>query len=584
MDPEALDHIDPQRRALYANLDRPDDPALILENAEKVADARKPEPVLEYLHARALAPSSPREIWIRQAMVASSMEYLLEDFFSGRSPWRLRDMFDAASVLRAAEAMRSPRGVLALTFHGGFLGLVRHFPAEFVDGSLVIDAETRPKYRSVGANNPGAALLAALHALQEGRSVCIAPDGSAGRRAASIRVLGADCPVADGAAFLAHETGCDTVWYAIRREGRAFVPVVEPGPSRTRGETLPEFRARLMAFYSGKIAEHFTGDPQNLVLLNGWSRRFFHAMMDPTDLRNLSPKKRARYAVLDHPSDPERIFENAEKLAHTLRPDPVLGYLYARARPPRPNWEAWVTEARLALSLHTVMFDFFYRNGEPLNRLLDQDACVAAARALTSPRGLVALTFHGGFESLLRHVFSRFVDQSVIIEGKTLSKSRTLGANNPGAALFGALRVLGEGRTVYLAPEGPLGKPTGQIEVLGARCSVTDGAAFLAHQSGCDTAWYAIRRRGRTFFPVVTPGPSRAAGESFQDFRSRLMGFYRDRIEDHFTGDPQSIALTGLWRELLRQAMEREEAVVVSGPPLQVPGQAEAPPSFRPPR
>lgn len=565
MDPAALNHVDPRRRMFYADLDRPDDPALILENAEKVADARGSDPVIDYLHAQASAASAPREAWVRQALVASSIEFLLEDFFTVRSPWRLREMFDPESAAPAAQAMRSPRGLLALTFHGGFAALSRHFFAGYVDDGLVVDDKARPKFHSVGADDPGAALFAALRALQEGRSVCLAPDGRGGRPAGRIRVLGASCPVADGAAFLAYETGCDTAWYAIGRDGRMFFPVVEAGPSRAPGETFQEFRARLMAFYSGKIEAHFTSDPQNLTLLKDWRRRLSQAMSASGDLSGLSPKKQARYVGLDRPRDPERLFENAERLARARPLDPVLGYLYARGREPRLDWGAWAREAQLAGRLHALMFDLFYMTPEPLDPMLDRAACNAMARSLRSRRGVVALTFHGGFETLLRYVFSRFVEDGVIIEGKTRSKSRALGADNPGAALFGALRTLRDGGAVFLAPEGPFGKAAGEIQVLGASCPVTDGAAFLAYEAGCDTVWYAIRRRGRTFFPVVDQGPTRSPGETFRAFRIRLMGFYRDKIEEHFTGDPQSIVLAGIWRQFLWRAMERDAAPATPG-------------------
>jgi lauroyl/myristoyl acyltransferase len=557
MDPAALNQVDPRRRMFYADLDRPDDPTLILENAQKVADARGSDPVIDYLHAHARPASAPGEAWIRQALVASSIEFLLEDFFAAKSPWRLREMFDPESGPQAAQAMRSPRGTLALTFHGGFAALSRHFFASYVDGGLVVDEKARPKFNSVGADDPGAALFAALRALQQGRPVCLAPDGRGGRPARRIRVLGASCPVTDGAAFLAYETGCDTVWYVIGRDGRTFSPVVEAGPSRAPGETFEEFRARLMAFYSGKIEAHFAGPPQNLTLLKVWRQRFSQAMSASGDLSGLSPKKQARFAGLARPRDPERLFENAEQLARAQPIDPVLGYLYARGREPRLDWRTWAREAQLAGRLHSLMFDLFYMTPEPLDPVLDRASCAAAARAWRSHRGVVALTFHGGFETLLRYVFSRFVENGVIIEGKTRSKSRALGANNPGAALFGALRTLREGGAVFVAPEGPFGKAAGEIQVLGARCPVTDGAAFLAYEARCDTVWYAIRRHQRTFFPVVERGPTRAADETFRDFRIRLMGFYRDKIEEHFTGDPQSIVLAGIWREFLWQAMER---------------------------
>lgn len=274
----SLSRLTPKKQALYAGLERPDDPRLILENAKKVADVRPPDPALGYLHAHTRATELPAAAWIRRARVAASIEDLLEDFFSHRSPWRLREMFDPESAAMAAQAMVSPRGVLALTFHGGFAALLPHFFVQFLAGGLVVDVKARAKFASLGANDPGAALFGALRALGEGRSVYVAPDGSFGKHAGCIQVLGASCPVSDGAPFLAYESGCDTVWYAMRRTREMFVPVVEPGPSRAEGETFAQFRTRLLGFYRDRIEEHFTGDPRSLVLHKAWRQRLLQAM------------------------------------------------------------------------------------------------------------------------------------------------------------------------------------------------------------------------------------------------------------------------------------------------------------------
>jgi hypothetical protein len=270
-DPVALSRLPPERQALYAGLDYLHNPDVIFENAEKVADAYgAPDPVFDYLYAHARPPAPPREVWMRQALVASSIQFLLDDFFSRKVLWRLEDRLDPAAKADAVRAMSSPRGVLALSFHGGFATLPRHFFSQFVDDSLVIDTKTRPEFRSVGATNPGAALFGALRALGEGRSVFVAPDGLLGRHSGQIEVLGAICAMTDGAPFLAYETGCDTVWHVMRRNGRLFVPVAEPGPRRVPGETFAEFRQRLFGFYRDKIEEHLTGDPQNLALGKPW--------------------------------------------------------------------------------------------------------------------------------------------------------------------------------------------------------------------------------------------------------------------------------------------------------------------------
>ncbi len=285
MDPATPGYGDLGRQRLYVGLDRPDDPRLILENAEKVADAHGPDHVFDYLYRHARAPQAPREVWTRQVLVATCVGFILQDFFARESPSSVRSLFAPDAATQAARAMSSPRGVLALTFHGGFAALLPHFFIDFLDDSLVIDLKTRKRFGSVGADDPGAALFGALCALRDGRSVYLAPDGPLGKLTERIQVLGVSRPVSDSAAFLAFETSCDTVWYDMRRNGRLLVPVAEPGPSRAPGETFKEFRMRLMEFYRSKIEEHFTGDPQNLAVCEAWRWSLKQAMREEARAR-----------------------------------------------------------------------------------------------------------------------------------------------------------------------------------------------------------------------------------------------------------------------------------------------------------
>ncbi len=278
MDPASLSHLSPKRRALYADVEAPGDWDLIFENAEKVADAYWRDPVLDYLYEHAREPKLKRNDWTRQAHVASSIEFLLEDFFGGKAPPNIESMFDPTARAEAVRAMTSPRGVLAMTFHGGFAVLLRFFFNRFLDQSFIIDNKTRPKFRSVGAGNPGAALFGGLRALGEGRAVYVAPDGENGRHTGEIQVLGANFPVTDGAPFLAYETGCQTVCFHMRRDGRIFVPVAEPGPARAPEENFKDFRARLFEFYQDRIEDHFTGDPHSLCLSKAWRGKLRQAM------------------------------------------------------------------------------------------------------------------------------------------------------------------------------------------------------------------------------------------------------------------------------------------------------------------
>jgi hypothetical protein len=124
---------------------------------------------------------------------------------------------------------------------------------------------------------------------------------------------------------------------------------------------------------------------------------------------------------------------------------------------------------------------------------------------------------------------------------------------DPREALFNALRVLQEGGTVALAPDGPMGKQSIELNVLGTKSPAGDGAAFLAYQSNCATAWCTAIRENDRFVPILEMGPRRESGESFKDFQDRFFRFYVEKIEGVLTGDPNNIALAGRWTNVLKE-------------------------------
>jgi hypothetical protein len=262
------------------------------------------------------------------------------------------------------------------------------------------------------------------------------------------------------------------------------------------------------------------------------------------------------YAGVPQPEDPHLLFENAEMVADVVKPNPALGYLYDHAREPKAPRESWIRQAHVATCAELILKDFFrHLSLQELEVLFDPEAGARAARAMSSPRGVLALTFHGGYSTLLRHSFTARTDHGVIIGPLAAAKFRMLDGNDPGAALFAALRTLNEGHAVYVAPDGPFGKPAGSIEVLGATCPVAAGAPFLAYETGCDTVFFTLKRNGRLLAPHVAPGPSRDPDETLETFQARLIGFYRDRIEACLTGDPQNVALAARWGKKFYGAM-----------------------------
>ena len=90
-------------------------------------------------------------------------------------------------------------------------------------------------------------------------------------------------PVADGAPFIAYETGCETFWLGVERRRDGFAPNFVQGPSRRAGERFAQFRERWFSFYGGQIQRTLTGDPANLTLRPQWAK-LFSGSIDPRQI------------------------------------------------------------------------------------------------------------------------------------------------------------------------------------------------------------------------------------------------------------------------------------------------------------
>jgi hypothetical protein len=92
-----------------------------------------------------------------------------------------------------------------------------------------------------------------------------------------------------------------------------------------------------------------------------------------------------------------------------------------------------------------------------------------------------------------------------------------------------------------------------------------EGAAFLAHASNCNTAWYTVVREGNRFVPIIEPGPSRNGGETLNEFSERLYRFYAEKIEGMFVGDPCNILLRPRWSTHFKNASKRNNETAWTG-------------------
>jgi hypothetical protein len=87
-------------------------------------------------------------------------------------------------------------------------------------------------------------------------------------------VLGAVRAVADGTPFLAHSTGCKTIWTELVRTDAGLAFATIEGPRPERDEPFPAYRERFYQFYADCVERAFAGDPRNISLSPNWAKTF----------------------------------------------------------------------------------------------------------------------------------------------------------------------------------------------------------------------------------------------------------------------------------------------------------------------
>ncbi|NQW54787.1 MAG: hypothetical protein HQ465_26480 [Rhodospirillales bacterium] len=185
------------------------------------------------------------------------------------------------------------------------------------------------------------------------------------------------------------------------------------------------------------------------------------------------------------------------------------------------------------------------------SRFIAADRRRSAFERIAGP--LVLFSFHGSFLPLLHAAFKAQFEDGHPLGVVTATQDAR-------AALFTGLRLLQEKKVVALAPDGSEGLNI-EIEVLGSRSMIGEGAAFLAYEGKCPAAWFTIAREDDAFVPVVIPFPERQSGEKYRQFKERFAQFYTERVSDAFTGDPRNLVRTPRWGHLFRETWPLGELV-----------------------
>ncbi len=281
------------------------------------------------------------------------------------------------------------------------------------------------------------------------------------------------------------------------------------------------------------------------------------------------PAKRMLFDGIDERdiANPERLFDNARVVAQRLPPlsIPLVKHLFRHSRYRLQKCEAWLRDVDVARATDVLVKAHFRGKPKILRSLVKGDvrASLAPDRDVASPT--VLITFHGGFPVLTRMAFeAAFPEGFMIRTGKGLQSA----AGNPRAVLFAALRILHEGGAVYVAPDGPFGRVTRSVSVLGGECPLAEGAAFLAFEANARVVWLHFARDGDAFVPVVATGPARLQNETFASFRERLEAFFAQQVTYALTAEPQSLGLTARWLAVLNEAVAASRRAKASSRPI----------------
>jgi hypothetical protein len=224
---------------------------------------------LGVLYASSHQPQACREDWEGEIRTAFSVQHLIADTRVLKDSDD--DLIDPAAKERALRDLDTSRGLLFLLCHAGYTHVLFRFVDREIPNSVYLASSSK---RIPIHLDPRGSLFAGLKALLQKKVVVITPDGQQGSRNCDISVLGRKVPIGDGAAFLAYESRCATMWATMNRNGDRFVPNLVSGPVRDSAESFEQFQGRFNAFYERMLNEFFCGDPQNLLIGQRWLNVF----------------------------------------------------------------------------------------------------------------------------------------------------------------------------------------------------------------------------------------------------------------------------------------------------------------------
>jgi hypothetical protein len=293
--------------------------------------------------------------------------------------------------------------------------------------------------------------------------------------------------------------------------------------------------------FSGKFAEMVRRHASSLSKyefgqLDYINRRLMDGEMMPL-LRDL------KYPGLPcYPTTRQSLFECAEAVADSiLFNNSALDFLFANRSQKQMSRKTWEREIRLAWALDHLLMDFDFPLAEKME-FISSGTNEALLDAFKGNSADVVAYLHAG-TNRLRFFFQRLFPRAYVVAG--LSK-QTVDGDSSGP-IVQAMRHALRGGMVIIAPDGPFGKGTVEIEVFGRKTMLKPGAALLAYDSWARTSFFTLVREGKSFVPVLKFGPTRIKRETYGDYLCRYAQFYESCLIDFFSGPPQNLVFNGVW-------------------------------------
>jgi hypothetical protein len=287
------------------------------------------------------------------------------------------------------------------------------------------------------------------------------------------------------------------------------------------------------------------------------------------DERVLVALFRLKYGGWD-PGFPGDALENAAQHVDSIHIAPETAeFYYTHRRDTDMEFPAWLREVKIAQMLHHVFSDAavvpqFHRDPDPQVRDMAARFCRMASfqeyvdveearrlfESLDLSNGLLVSTFHGGFLRISNFFYTTFVPDPYWLTVKGGRQPNVIAASdNERAAAFQIYKALTQGKAVLLAADGFHfgGSGGATVEVLGLKTRISEGSAWLAYESNCNTGWISASRRGNMFVPDYAPGPRRLPGESYGAFRERWVSFYTEQVQRALSLGPENLVLIARW-------------------------------------